>query len=351
MRRLGLLLVAVFAGYGGLPARAAAPSPKPAPPAQPAVVAVVDDVTLTSVAAGGGRLYFGGARDITRPPDAGAGPSTEARGVVRRAPVGRGPVEELWSGPGGVAAVALTASGIYFLTYDYGWRRGALMHLAPGRRDAETLGTWHSHGSVHSLAVQGDAAYWTHSAGASSSVVRSVAATKDQPSATATLAEGGEIGGADDLCVMGGNAYWISGRRALYRMPIAEKKPTMIFEGPYLSSLAADPGGGVLYIGVSQGANVASSRIVRFDAGTRRATTITTTDQHILTMVATSDAVYFTTGAGAPQGTAPVDVVRVSRRGGAVTTVAASQPPPVALAFDGNWLFWTAGTRVLKAPR
>ena len=348
MRRLGLVLVAVIAGYGRLAARIGAPAPRPAMLARPAVLAVADDVGISSIAAAGGRVYFGGARNVARPADAGAGPPTEARGVIRRVLVAGGPVQELWSGPGGVAAVAPTPGGIYFLTYDYAWRRGALMHLAAGHPDAETLATWHSHGSVHSLAVQGDVAYWTHSAGASSSVLRSVAATNDRSSVTTTLAEGGDIGGAGDLCVSGRNVYWISGRRALYRMSVAETKPAVIFEAPHLSALAADPGGNVLYLGVSDGANAAPSRLVRFEVGSRRVATIATTDQHILATVASVDAIYFTTGAGSQ---APVDVLRVLRGGGAVTTVADGQTPPVALALDGDRLLWTAGTRVLTAPR
>jgi len=329
--------------YGRLAARAEAPAAKPPGPARPAVLAVADDAGLTSVAVAGGRGYFGGARNLTRPADAGAGPPSEARGVVRRVSAAGGAVEELWSGAGGVAAVAPASTGVYFLTYDFGWRRGALLHLPAGGRDAETLATWSSHGSVHSLAVAGDAATWTHSAGASSSVVRSVAARKERPSSTTTLAEGGEIGGADDLCVSGGSAYWISGRRALYRMPIKGKAPAVIFEAPYLSALAAAPGGDILYLGASDGANVAPSRVVRFDLRTRRATTMTATDQPVLTIVAGADAVYFATGPSR----GPVDMTRIALRDLAIERVATGQASPVALALDGDTLYWTAGTRLL----
>ena len=68
---------------------------------------------------------------------------------------------------------------------------------------ATELGNWFSHGSTHSLAVDGQTVFWTHSAGASSFVIR----TSGVDGTSTTLADSSTIGSsASHISFMSGAA-------------------------------------------------------------------------------------------------------------------------------------------------
>jgi hypothetical protein len=303
-----------------------------------------DQDSLAGIALGGGSVYFLGSRTVPRT-DGTPGPASEMLGVLRRVPTGGGAVEQIWAGAGGGAQVALGGGdAIDFLTYDFFWRTGHLYRLpAGGEAAAAELATWSSHGSSHSLAVDGDTIYWTHSAGASSSVNR----TSAVDGATTTLADSSTIGSsADHIVSKGGALFWSSTltQPTVYQMPVAGGTPSALFSATDITALAADPTDAVLYVG-------ADGNVTRLGLSEGESRVLATRPGRITAIAADDRTIYFGVWNA---DTATGELVRIARNGAPFPTVLTSGAlDPVAIAVDATSIYWvdTASRTVAKAAK
>src|SRR6267142_2712379 len=120
---------------------------------------------LTAIAVDQGYRYFTGGRIVPVPQDAPEG--SDALGVLRRAPLSGGPAEQLWTGQGIGYAVAPSALGTSFVTYDYASTgRTGTVRILDAARAVRDLAQWRSQGSSIGLAGDDTSVFWSHTAGA-----------------------------------------------------------------------------------------------------------------------------------------------------------------------------------------
>jgi hypothetical protein len=355
----GLALVLVLLEGGGHPLEAGPPHKGDqastgaalSAPASPTVLAAASDQQfLGDVAVVDGQVLFTAGRVVPRSQDT-PGPPSETLGVVRRVPVNGGPVDELWSGGGGGSDVAAGGDGIYFVTYDFFWRTGTLQRLPAAGGAPVQLGSWESHGSSQSLAVAADVAYWTHSAGAGSFVLR----TQGSDGTTVTLADSSTIGSsADDVLVKDGFVYWFSSAASptVFGVAAAGGTPFALYQAPQIAALAAAPSDPTLY--TAAGANLIAMELkneLKNESKVETRALVTGVDPHdaIGAVGAGAGWIYFgtwnaQTGSGA--------LSKVARHGGAITVIAAGAVHPVAIAVDATSVYWadTQSLTVSKAP-
>lgn len=307
---------------------------RPGPVAPTVLATAPDQEYLGDVAVVNGQVLFSGGRTVPHTP----GPPYEQLGVVRSVPAQGGTVQEVWSGAGGGSDIAAGGGGIYFLAYDYFSRTGWLDRIAAPGGAAVELGTWSSQGSTHSMAAEGQVAYWTHSAGAASYVLR----TNSADGTTVTLADSSTSGGgADDILFKTGFVYWFS-RIGVYGVAAAGGASFALYSSPQVAALGAAPSAEVLFAGV--GGNLVG---IETKGMFRTAVLVNGTDP-IVAIAASDRAVYFGTW---NVETATGAVSRLARTG-AVTVIATGPIHPVAIAVDAASVYWadTLSMTVSRAP-
>jgi hypothetical protein len=311
------------------------------PPAPVVLATAPEQDSLHGLAVEDGWVYFTGGRQVERS-DETPGPATEFQGILRRVPAGGGAVEELWTANQGSGDdVRLGTDGIYFLTYDFPWRDGRLFRLPRGGGEATVLATWSSHGSSHSLAVDGETAYWTHSSGASSSVKK----TSGLDKTTTVLADEG-FGSADHVVRLGDTIYFVASEEFLYAVPADGGDLSLVWQAPGMTALAGSPEEpGVLYL-------AAGGQLLRVRPARAMVRAIATVRFPVTAIVASCRSVYFTQVNG---GVSPpvAEIWKARHRGGGARLVAGGQSRPVNLALDQSHVYWvdSDARAVVKAPR
>jgi hypothetical protein len=189
----------------------------------PVVLAAASDLqVVTAIAVDQGYLYFTGGRIVPVAQDAPEGSDTI--GVLRRAPLPGGATEQLWSGQGVGYAVASSALGISFVTYDYATRgRTGTVRMLDVGGAVRDLAQWRSQGSSIALASDDTSVFWSHTSGASGEVERTASDGSTQAIATDQIRLG-------VLAVRGGDLFWTSGPSVL-RAPKAGGPVASIWSG------------------------------------------------------------------------------------------------------------------------
>ena len=222
-----MLSVLVLAGCGpslgtpepsklGPPAGDASPTSPAGPNAQcsvidgvsPVVIAAAPDVQhLTALTLDRDYVYFTGGTIVPVSPGSPAGSDT--RGVLRRAPMVGGTVEQVWTGQGVGYAVVPTQTGMSFVTYDYASTgRTGTVHNLKTDGSLQALGEWRSQGSCIGLASDGASTFWSFSAGSTGEVRRT-----DSNGSTQAVAIG-ESTCSGKLRVRGTDLIWLGGTRS-----------------------------------------------------------------------------------------------------------------------------------------
>jgi hypothetical protein len=287
--------------------------------ASPALFVAASDLQyLTAIAIDQGCLYFTGGRIVPVPQDAPEGSDTI--GVLRRAPLSGGPTEELWTGQGIGYAVAPSAIGTSFVTYDYAstGRTGTVRILDVGRvvRD---LARWRSQGSSIGLASDETSVFWSHTSGASGEVQRTTTDGSTQAIATdqPRLAE---------LQARLGDLFWLSGASVL-SAPKTGGPVASVFKGSQdLAAMAT----------TSQSADLVvadDDALIAIDTSTLRTRTLGSGYRGTSDLFFDGHVVYSTNSAA---GT----VTALSINDGQKRVVASGQSRPGMVVADATAVYW-----------
>ena len=355
---VGLLGGVMIAAAGcGDDLRAASPADGELAAAATAVVPLAPVVLATApeqdrlydLALADGNVYFGGGVSIPPPPD--SSERNDERGVVRRVPAGGGAVQEIWTGEGQVNDLAVGGGTVFFLAYDFTDRTGRLERVAASGGDAAELGNWFSHGSTHSLALDAQTVFWTHSAGASSFVIR----TSGVDGTSTMLADSSTIGSsAGNILFDRGTLYFGSNGSTVFKLAADGASPPVVLFSPgtEITALAVAPAGDALYAGYADPADPVRGAIARIDltAAPVKTRQLTGTATRVLALAADARFVYFGV---TPDAAGNGQLGRIGARGGPARVLLTGAFTPASLTLDATSLYWldATGRTVNKAAR
>ncbi len=314
------------------PLDVAGASTLPGPQRRLAIVTADQKLTDVSVDATG--VYFAVAwySNVVDGP-----PGSDTQGAIRLVDSAGGLIVELWQGQGAACQVAVGASAVYFVTYEYRSRgRDGFVWTVPRTGGvARKLASWFSQGSSTGLAVDRDIVYWSHSLGAGGNVERTdaLAGTK------AALVTG--VGSPRNLAALGGYLFYVSD--AVYSVPAAGGTAVKIWDhaGTNDNALAASAANAALYVATQD------AGLVKVPTGGGAPMTVATGSMRIADVVTDARSAYWIDAASGEIRKTSLD------GGGPVTVLATGLLRGVALAVDDAFVYWLDDDAhaVMRAPK